>query len=69
MSSPTIADIVAYLNGRGMTAMARVVQIVANDAEQQRRNVLEVCSERDALLLRLAPQSDRTYRAPAESDG
>lgn len=65
----TIADVVAHLNETGQPAMARVVDIVANEAEQQRKNCWELCQERDRLLERLPRPHRMTYRAPAESDG
>jgi len=65
----TIADVIAYLNETGQTAMARIVDIVAKEAEQQRQNCRELCQERDRLLARLPRSHQMTYRAPAESDG
>ena len=65
----TIADVIAHLNETGQPAMARIVDIVAKEAEQQRQNCLELCQERDRLLARLPRSHQMTYRAPAESDG
>jgi uncharacterized protein YjiS (DUF1127 family) len=66
----TIADIVAHLHATGQPKMARIVDITAKDADQQRRNCWELARLRDELMARLEPRSgDRTYRAPAESDG